>query len=422
MPDFVIPVAKSDLLKRATPNSYVVNEVLSVRHLRNQLPKCHHILITEGHVYILRTFDILFSVLHEWSNLFPNVKEEAWGIVLKGCELCVRQLAAVLETSEGGVLHVDRFEIANHRNSLKMHVYLLCQFVDMFENELNANAKSNAAMKVGRTRARGGGASGRGQNRAAARDDAGSSEISLSIDWITECEKAVSILDQLYSLQLNKLWNPPVVEEDFINLSANCCYKLLENRSMASSMDVRAAMTSLLASLVRRYGHSITCCVKLTQLLQCFPHMVNCLISFVRSFMEEDHMTGVVRELLKEICSYNGADLERDAQATQNFSSFLLEVAAAYPGLAQSILPLLRPRLDEDPYQMRNCVLGVIGEVLSSFARREQLDSKESVQRERLMDLLQVSKAFHANQRLFVIITIDLKSAVDSPITHLLRF
>lgn len=44
---------------------------------------------------------------------------------------------------------------------------------------------------------------------------------------------------------------------------------------------------------------------------------------------------------------------------------------------------------------MRNCVLGVIGEVLPTFARREQLDPKESLQRDRLMDLLQVSLFFY---------------------------
>ncbi|VDP87128.1 unnamed protein product [Schistosoma mattheei] len=91
-----------------------------------------------------------------------------------------------------------------------------------------------------------------------------------------------------------------------------------------------------------------------------------------------------------EICSYNGADLERDSQASQNFSNFLLEVARTYPTLAQSILPLLRCRLDEEPYQMRNCVLGVIGEIVPIFAKREQLDPNERVQRDRLMDLLQV--------------------------------
>ncbi|THD21068.1 Condensin complex subunit 1 [Fasciola hepatica] len=388
MPDFVIPVARSDLLKRATPNAFVVNEVLPVRYLRSHLQKCLRSLSTEGHVYILRSFDGLFSVLHEWANVSTDIKEEAWGVVLRGCEVCVRQLASVLESGGSCNSGLNRTEMVVHRNSLKMHIYLLCQFVDMFENELNAQAKSTAAVKVGR--GRGAGASGRGgRGRNVEGTGTMSANLTLSMDWIEECEKAVCVLDQACRLQVNKLWDPPVAEEDFVNLIANCVYKLLENRSMASSVNVRTAMTSLLASLIRRYGHSIACCVKLTQLLQCFSHMVNCLLSFVRSFMEEENLSGVVRELLKEICSYSGADLERDAQATQNFSSFLLEIAAAYPHLGQSILPLLRPRLDEDPYQIRNCVLGVIGEVLPVFARREQLDPKESVQRDRLMDLLQ---------------------------------
>ncbi|KAG5448588.1 Condensin complex subunit 1 [Clonorchis sinensis] len=386
MPDFVIPVSRSDLLKRATPNAYVVNEVFPVRQLHTQLPKCLRILSSEGHLYILRTFDILFSVLHEWTGAPIDLKEEAWELVLKGCEVCVHQLSSLLESEDSGTLTYDRAKLAANRNALRMHVYLLCQYVDMFENDLNQQTKSTAATKIGTKKSRCGGA-GRGRRHSPTRPGPGDSE--LSMDWNIQCEKAVTILDQLCRLQLNKLWDPPVAEEDFINLPANCCYKLLENRSVASSASVRTAMTSLLASLVRRYGHSIACSVKLTQLLQCYPHMVNCLLSFVRSFMEEENLGGVVRELLKEICSYSGADLERDAQTTQNFSAFLLEVASAYPNLGQSMLPLLRSHLDEDPYQMRNCVLGVIGEVLPSFARRENLDPKESVQRDRLMDLLQ---------------------------------
>ncbi|KER23370.1 hypothetical protein T265_08743 [Opisthorchis viverrini] len=350
------------------------------------ISECLRILSSEGHLYILRTFDILFSVLHEWTGAPTDLKEEAWELVLKGCEVCVHQLSSLLESEDSGTLTYDRVKLAANRNALRMHVYLLCQYVDMFENDLNQQTKSTTATKIGTKKTRCGGA-GRGRRHSPTRPGPGDSE--LSMDWNIQCEKAVTILDQLCRLQLNKLWDPPVAEEDFINLPANCCYKLLENRSVASSASVRTAMTSLLASLVRRYGHSIACSVKLTQLLQCHPHMVNCLLSFVRSFMEEENLGGVVRELLKEICSYSGADLERDAQTTQNFSAFLLEVASAYPNLGQSMLPLLRSHLDEDPYQMRNCVLGVIGEVLPSFARRENLDPKESVQRDRLMDLLQ---------------------------------
>ncbi|KAH8869519.1 Condensin complex subunit 1 [Schistosoma japonicum] len=380
MSDFVIPVAKADLLKRSIPNTYVVNDVISLRNLVNYLPRCQRSLTSEGFTYILHEFDALFSVLHEWQNVDSGVKEEAWHIVLKGYEVCVCQLGSVLESTQSGQLILSRTEMNNHRNALKMHTYLLCQFVDMFENELNTNAKSAVGTNAGR------GKGARGGGRRGAR---GPSDLQLSMDWFIECEKAVSALDQICRLKLDKLWDPPIAEEDFINLPANCCYKLLEDREIASNANIRIAVINLLATLVRRYGHSIACSVKLAQLLQCFPHMVNCLVAIVKAFIEVEKIPGVVRQLLKEICSYNGADLERDSQASQNFSNFLLEVARAYPSLAQSILPLLRSRLDEEPYQMRNCVLSVIGEILPMFARREQLDPNERVQRDRLMDLLQ---------------------------------
>ncbi|CAH8841855.1 unnamed protein product [Trichobilharzia szidati] len=380
MSEFFIPIAKADLLKLSAENAYVVNDVISVRNLRNNLPKCKRALTSSGYSYILSEFDTLFSVLHEWDKLDSNTKEEAWHIVLKGCEICARELGSVLETFDSCRSTYDQDDMKRHRSVIKMHTYLLCQFVDMFENELNVNAKSVISGNTGR------GKGGKGNRRAGDREPA---DVNLSMNWLAECESAINIIDQMFRLKLDKLWEPPIVESEFINLSANCCYKLLENRDMASNQNIRMAIISLLANLVRRHRHGFTCAVKLAQLLQCYPHMVNCLLAIVKSFTEDEKINDTVRDLLKEICSYDGAHLERDSQASQNFSNFLIEVARLYPSLAQSILPLLRSRLDDEPYQMRNCVLSIIGEILPMFAKREQLDQNERVQRDRLMDLLQ---------------------------------
>lgn len=63
MSEFIIPVAKADLLKRSVSNAYVVNDVISVRNLRNYLPKSQRSLTSEGFAYILHEFDTLFCVL-----------------------------------------------------------------------------------------------------------------------------------------------------------------------------------------------------------------------------------------------------------------------------------------------------------------------------------------------------------------------
>lgn len=38
----------------------------------------------------------------------------------------------------------------------------------------------------------------------------------LSIDWSVECSNAVTVLDQLCKLDVKQLWDPPVIEEDFV--------------------------------------------------------------------------------------------------------------------------------------------------------------------------------------------------------------
>lgn len=52
---------------------------------------------------------------------------------------------------------------------------------------------------------------------------------------------------------------------------------------------------------------------------------------------------------------------------------------------------MIRARLSEDPYQMRNCALNVIGQVLCNLgADHAQMEEKDKIQRDRLMDVLQV--------------------------------
>ncbi|KAL5961881.1 Condensin complex subunit 1 [Taenia solium] len=215
-------------------------------------------------------------------------------------------------------------------------------------------------------------------------------EFDMSLNWPDECSSAITVLDQLCKLDIKQFWDPPVVEDDFVNLLANSCYKLLENKTLSATATLRTAITNLLSTLIQFYKHGIACCLKLAQMLQCFAHTTNVLSAIVNNFMTEETMVPFVKELLNEICSYNGEDLERDSTGTHNLCSFLELVSSTHPSLATSILPLIRARLSEDPYQMRNCALNVIGEVLRNLhADHAQIEGKDKIQRDRLMDVLQ---------------------------------
>lgn len=103
--------------------------------------------------------------------------------------------------------------------------------------------------------------------------------------------------------------------------------------------------------------------------------------------------------------------MERDSAGTHNLCSFLELVSSAHPSLATSILPMIRARLSEDPYQMRNCALNVIGEVLRNLhADHAQIEGKDKIQRDRLMDVLQVCLLSLCWRLLAVLLPINLLS------------
>ncbi|VDD83689.1 unnamed protein product [Mesocestoides corti] len=378
MLEFVIPVSRNDLLN-ATVSSYSVNEVVSSRHLAAKVQDCQKKLVREGQRGVLQYFDIFFSVLHEWKSVDASTKEDAWQIILKGCELSVRELVGVIKPTEPNSA-LSRSLLIERRNAIKMHSYLLCQFIETFENDATAEASSVVASKVGR---------GRGKTlTSAAKGRRAESDVTL--DWPVECTNAITVLDQLCKLDIKHFWDPPIVEDDFVNLLANSCYKLLENKSMAANATVRGAIAGLLSTLIQHYKHGIPCCLKLAQMLQCFAHTANVLNVMVNQFMTDEAMIPFVKELLTEICGYDSEDLERDSAGTHNFCAFLESVSSAHPSLATSILPLIRARLSEDPYQMRNCALNVIGEVLRNlYTGHPHLEGKDKIQRDRLMDVLQ---------------------------------
>ncbi|VUZ45629.1 unnamed protein product [Hymenolepis diminuta] len=203
MMEFVIPVTRNDLLS-STISSYSVNELVSVRNLPSSVQSCQKYLVREGHRAILKCFDILFSVLQEWKSVDANTKEDAWRVVLKGCEASVRELASVIKPVDPNSSS-NRSDLLERRNAVKMHAYLLCQFIEVIENDSVAEASAAAIIKVGR---------GRGKAAASAakvrRQDS-----DISLDWPTECSNALTVLDQLCKLDIRQFWDPPVVEEDF---------------------------------------------------------------------------------------------------------------------------------------------------------------------------------------------------------------
>lgn len=159
----------------------------------------------QGPSFILAHFDVLFSALLKFGELAPAQQADAWKIVTQA----MQQLNVELD---------KHFNLGNNDNDqeichelvtiTKMIVYLLCSLLHTYETR--NLAVPGSSIKAGR-------------KKTTKSNDDGLFDLEGERNFVLVC------LDQLIQMPINKLWSPPVVEQEFVNLVSNVCYKVLEN-------------------------------------------------------------------------------------------------------------------------------------------------------------------------------------------------
>ena len=157
----------------------------------------------QGPSFIVTHFDTLFSALQKFGGLAPTHQAEAWKIVSQS----IQQLNGDLDKH----LAEDDYDQQTRQELVtitKMTVYLLCSFLEALETRNLAVPGSE--VKAGRKKKKG-------------------PEVDGCCDLEAERNFALVSLDALVQMPIHKLWSPPVVEQDFVTLVSNLCYKVLEN-------------------------------------------------------------------------------------------------------------------------------------------------------------------------------------------------
>ena len=96
---------------------------------------------------------------------------------------------------------------------MKMNVYLMSQLVELIETDVQQKESANVAI-----------ANKKGQKK----------KVSLeSWSWDEKRLEAVTLFFRLMSLNVNALFEPPIIEEELVNLVGNCVFRIFENPGIA---------------------------------------------------------------------------------------------------------------------------------------------------------------------------------------------
>jgi len=346
-----------------------VENVYNIRDLKIKLQDCTISVQQQGAEFVLTEgFDVIFSLLQEYSkNATIDMKQQGFDIVVRGMSSLVESLAAVLNSRQ--LLESD--ERVTNLNCMKMMLYLFCQLVEMVDMEQGSMVDAVTGAKQ--------------KGKKKAKDD------DFTWDWDQERLRAVTLLYNLVQLNLNTLFDPPMMEEEVINLIASAMFKILENPVMAfqNKRDVRLSIMQVLGTVNKKYNYTLSCSLKFVQHLKHFEHLVSVLGQATEVLVKDFNCTSMVMELVREISRIDTKELARDTSGTRSYSLFLVDLAERLPEFMKPSISLLTTHLDGESYSMRKCVLGVMGEIVAKVLSGEDLDENGKDDRDSFLDCLE---------------------------------
>ena len=374
---FSVPLQRQDLLSGCGPDEFRVEKEYSIRELKLKLRDIQQDVQEQGSKFITEGgFDVLFSVLAQFhKEMPPDFKQISLEILCQGT-------ADVIRTTDLFLCSTDLSntnEKKGYANRMKMTVYLLCQLVEMLEAESQQKDSASIANAGGKRKK---------QNKAARMNAA---EDGIDWDWDMKKSEIVTSIFRLSSLNLNSLFDPPIVEEEFINLVGNCMFCLLENPTIAHQRcrDVRVSIIQVLGVLNSKYNYSLSCRLKIVQGLKLFEHLISPLAEAVEIFVVEFNCRSMVLEVVREITRLDTRELNRDTSGTRSFSQFLIELAERLPESMKPCISLLLLHLDGESYMLRKSILFVLAEMVSRIYSAENLDDGAKESRDQYLECLQ---------------------------------
>uniref|UniRef100_A0A672G251 Condensin complex subunit 1 n=1 Tax=Salarias fasciatus TaxID=181472 RepID=A0A672G251_SALFA len=361
--DFFVPVYVGDLVKTGGINQYVVQDVVSPKHLPSSL-RFKAALRSQGPVCILEHFDTGYSVLQHYNSVDLAVKEDALELLI--------QVVSGLSTSLPALLVSTTLSAAERKeklNAVKMSVFLLCKLTESLESESYRQSIVTAPGKSGKK---------------------GKSSEGLQ-QWDSERETVLQALVQLLQLDIRSLWNLSLVEEEFISCVSCCCYKLLENPTIGhvKSKPTRDSIIHLLGLLIKKYNHLLGASVKVIQLLQHFEQLSSVFAQAVSVWSTEYGMRAIIGEVIREIGQKSSEELAREGSGVKSFATFLSELGTLVPELMIPYISVLITHLEGESHSMRVAVCEVLGEILVRVLCGDGLDETGKADRDRFFDTLQ---------------------------------
>ncbi|KAL7024546.1 hypothetical protein ACKWTF_013099 [Chironomus riparius] len=191
------------------------------------------------------------------------------------------------------------------------------------------------------------------------------------IQWEERRYKSLLQLFNIIQLPLENLWQPPVPEENFVNLIADIAYRSLEHPTIKDK-NVGDTSIQILGTLLKRYNHSMVFPVRIFEILKSCEMAIPSICQGMVVLYEQYGMQTIFKVMVEQVLE--GLDDSADAMTIKNISQFFTELGSIAPVL---LMPFIRDIASDvlslESYQLRICILTLMSEIICTELTGENL-------------------------------------------------
>ncbi|XP_036333555.1 condensin complex subunit 1 isoform X1 [Rhagoletis pomonella] len=354
---FVLPTTNAELLN-SSGDSYYVKQVYAPNEISERLRACKQMVQQGDPFYMFDHFDTYFTII-EGRGCDPATITNlmrSFDLLYITVDKLGQRLAPILSCSDVAQSLQDR---QSYLNLTKMALFLQVNTVRRLDS-VATQAQQQQQQQL--------------QQKKRAKQ---TETLEQYPDWDAKRGRFLVQLYNILQFPIEKLWNPPVAEENFVNLVCDICYRTLELvHPRSDNRHITDTVFQIFGTAIKRYNHALTFPVRVLQILRTTEHAAVSIASGINVLHEEYGISSVFSVLIKDIVETLTVD-SADTAVSRNFSNFLMELATIAPKL---MIPHLSTLCDEllncESHTLRNCILQIMGDAIVGELTSEELSEE----------------------------------------------
>ena len=295
------------------------------------------------------------------------------------------------------VATLDRDQLGEYRNALKMYCYLISRHLFTIDKRVtNISQKSTLdALSKGA----GGGKKGK------KKEDDG------VFSYKTHVLASLTCLVEAIECDYSRLWNMGMPEEEFVALFPQVAYQLLTSTVNAKDSDTLECLHKLISIPLSRFSSQTlasSTAANLFQFVNNYEHSTVPVVTLAESMIKDENKQGnsiaVIHELLREI----GRTVMKDGKDTagaKNIAAFVEQLSVQCPSLLLANMSTLLNHLDNDSYIMRNAIITSASYIIRYIAICSKENSGENAASEDTLSGSGINDMVKTRQSLMNILT-----------------